>query len=153
MKHMEKPTRRKPRSVLAGSKEYAKLLETQILELHDNIDLQQGKKRFTVEIDSSANNVQLISMKEAVSDPAEAVKLTIKLVDLGGHQEYFISSSLFVASTGIFMVCTDTSILREETVVSEYYKRIGTYIDLILQVAAGAGIQPKIVIVGTQMDK
>ena len=66
----------------------------------------------------------------------------------GGHQEYFAASMLFVASTGLFLVCFDSSNL----VWTDYYSRVGTYIDLVDQTAAVANIKPKILLVATKVE-
>ena len=67
--------------------------------------------------------------------------------DSGGHTEYFSTSTLFVASTGLFLVCFDSSKLQPE-----YYSCVGTYLDLIDQTAAVAGIMPKIMLVATKVE-
>ena len=55
---------------------------------------------------------------------------------------------LFVASTGLFLVCFDSSSL----VWTDYYSRVGTYIDLVDQTAAVANIKPKILLVATKVE-
>ena len=70
----------------------------------------------------------------------------------GGHQEYFTSSSLFLASTGLFLVCFDSSNLKLEQMKKDYYSRVGTYLDLVDQTAAVAGIKPKIMLVATKVE-
>ena len=70
----------------------------------------------------------------------------------GGHQEYYSASSLFVASTGLFLVCFDSSSLKPDLVWKEFYSRVGTYLDLVDQTAAVAGIKPKIMLVATKVE-
>ena len=57
-----------------------------------------------------------------------------------------------MASTGLFLVCFDSSSLQYELAGKEYYSRVGTYLDLVNQTAAIAGIKPKIMLVATKVE-
>ena len=57
-----------------------------------------------------------------------------------------------MASTGLFLVCFDSSSLQFKLVGKEYYSRVGTYLDLVNQTAAMAGIKPKIMLVATKVE-
>ena len=57
-----------------------------------------------------------------------------------------------MASTGLFLVCFDTSNLLSKLSGKEYYSRVGTYLDLITQMAASADIKPKIMLVATKVE-
>ena len=70
----------------------------------------------------------------------------------GGHQEYFAASALFMASTGLFLLCFDSSNLPTELSGNDYYSRVGTYLDLVTQMAALADIKPKIMLVATKLE-
>ena len=58
--------------------------------------------------------------------------------------------TLFLASTGLFLLCFDTSSLHLDLMENEYYSKLGTYLDLVIQTAALAGIKPKMMLVGTK---
>ena len=57
-----------------------------------------------------------------------------------------------MASTGLFLVCFDSSNLKLEQMKKDYYSRVGTYLDLVDQTAAVAGIKPKIMLVATKVE-
>ena len=57
-----------------------------------------------------------------------------------------------MASTGLFLVCFESSTLKLALLENEYYSRVGTYLDLINQTAAVAGIKPKIMLVATKVE-
>ena len=56
-----------------------------------------------------------------------------------------------MASTGLFLVCFDSTSLDLEAVGNQYYSSVGTYLDLVDQTAARAGIKPKIMLVATKV--
>ena len=58
-----------------------------------------------------------------------------------------------MASSGLFLVCFDSSNLKAQEVSGdEYYARVGTYLDLVTQTAALANIKPKIMLVATKLE-
>ena len=57
-----------------------------------------------------------------------------------------------MASSGLFLVCFDSSSLQFELAGKEYYSRVGTYLDLVNQTAALTGIKPKIMLVATKVE-
>ena len=57
-----------------------------------------------------------------------------------------------MASSGLFLVCFDSSNLPLEVSGDEYYAWVGTYLDLITQTAAMADIKPKIMLVATKLE-
>ena len=57
-----------------------------------------------------------------------------------------------MASTGLFLVCFDSSSLPSKVTGKEYYSRVGTYLDLVNQTAAMSGIKPKIMLVATKVE-
>ena len=85
---LENPEK-EPEPVLADEKNA--LLETQVLEYYDKIKLQQSKK-IAINLDKDQIKPKLIEF-EVDSNPEEergtATPLNIKLVDMGGHQEYY----------------------------------------------------------------
>ena len=142
-----------PCPVLAG--EHKELLETQVLEIYQDIHLPSAKQ-FEVKVEDVFSKPVLLELNETIESAKVAErneKHGMKIVDMGGHKEYYICSTLFVASSGVFLVCTDSSSLVDmKEVEDEYYSRVGTYLDLITQATALAGIKPKIVLVATKAD-
>ena len=142
-----------PSPVLA--EEHKELLETQVLEIYEDINLCSAKK-FKVQVEDVFSQPVLLALNEAIESAKVGErneKYGMKIVDMGGHKEYYICSTLFVASSGVFLVCTDSSSLVDvKEVEDEYYSRVGTYLDLITQATAMAGIKPKIVLVATKAD-
>ena len=57
-----------------------------------------------------------------------------------------------MSSTGLFLVCFESSNLEVALARNEYYSRVGTYLDLVNQTAAVAGIKPKIMLVATKVE-
>merc|ERR1712126_479418 len=81
-----------------------------------------------------------------------------KMVDMGGHTEYYTSSALFMSSSGVFLITTDGNelIQKKEAELREdksYYSWVGSYVDLIANTAAKAKIQPKIQLVVTKAER
>ena len=70
--------------------------------------------------------------------------------------EYYTSSSLFMSSSGVFLILTDSKKLLEctgkELEDTAYYSWIGSYMDLISNTAARAKLQPKIQLVVTKAE-
>ena len=70
--------------------------------------------------------------------------------------EYYTSSSLFMSSSGVFLILTDSTelIKRDEKELKEddYYSWIGSYVDLIANTAAKAKVQPKIQLVASKVQ-
>ena len=57
-----------------------------------------------------------------------------------------------MSSTGLFLVCFESTNLKAALARNEYYSRVGTYLDLVNQTAAVAGIKPKIMLVATKVE-
>ena len=116
------------------SGEHPDLLETEILEVYDEISLQQDRELSVVltKKEKGASNIRLVDEDEEHNHTgARTKKLNLKLVDLGGHQEYYSCSSLFISSSGVFLVAFDSQILNSEDIDKHYLTSVGTYIDLI----------------------
>ena len=65
--------------------------------------------------------------------------------------EYYTTSSLFMSSSGVFLIGADSGQLIEGPITEEkYYSFVGAYIDLIANTAARAEIQPKIQLIATK---
>ena len=73
---------------------------------------------------------------------------------LHGHpyQEYYSCSSLFISSSGVFLVAFDSLILNSGDIDNHYISSVGTYIELIWQTTAKASIRPKIALVATKIE-
>ena len=90
---LENPDK-KPEPVLAD--ETNGLTETQVLEYYDKIKLQHSKK-LSVKLTAGANKTELIEFGEddaRGAETKEGTQLNMKLVDMGGHQEYYACSEL-----------------------------------------------------------
>ena len=150
LKHfIENPTEI-PQSLLAEN--YRELLETQVLELYEDVSLE-NIQHFAVNLKDIYSNPILVNLyKESEPVIETAKKKSLKIIDLGGHQEYFCCSTLFIASSGLFLVCTDSSDLAEDSLQSEYYSRVGTYVDQICQATLDTKVKPKICLVATKVD-
>jgi GTPase SAR1 family protein len=124
------------------------LFETQVLEVYDDLLLKQ-EKTLKVELSRISSAPTLVKFKEepvAATNNSGNEGLQLKIVDIGGHKEYFSASALFVASSGLFLVCFDSNL------EPEYYSQVGTYLDLIDQTVDVAGIKPKIMLVATKVE-
>ena len=133
-----------PKSIL--TEEHQALIETQVLEVYEATS--HGKEHtFTVKLENSKPT--LVKM---VKEKIATKKQMLKIIDLGGHQDYFSCSTLFIASSGVFLICTDSLSLEEKKLEDEYYSRIGTYVDQICQATVDSKIKPKIVILATKAE-
>ena len=153
-----------PEPVLANSDN--KLLETQVLEFYDAKKFQHIKK-LSVKLKKDESKTELINF-EVNNTPAEesnkTAQLNIKLVDMGGHQEYYACSSLFISTSGVFLICFDSHLLEKakerakekegvkDQVDDFYYGSVGTYIDLISNTTEKARLRPKIALVATKTE-
>ena len=77
----------------------------------------------------------------------------IRMLDVGGHQEYYCCTSLFLADSGTFLVCVDIQKIQEKQVEGQFYASVGSYVDLVVQGTQGAGIKPKVVLVATKVEE
>ena len=87
--------------------------------------------------------------KEAVESNAS---VRIKLFDMGGHTEYYACSSIFFSTSGLFLICFDSSLLKQIHVGDAYYRGVGTFVDLISQTSARSEIKLKIALVATKSE-
>ena len=143
-----------PISVL--SKEHNDLLETRVLEIYDNIAMEHNRT-LDVELSESFGQVHLIKFVDEKSEAGETAKekqkkVNVKLIDMGGHHEYFSCSSLFVACSGVFLICFDSSLLSRDDLQDAYFRHVGTFVDLVCQTTKMAGIRPKLALVATKME-
>ena len=125
------------------------------MELYES-KIDPKEQKFSITLDSSQQRPSLIEFKPNIPDPethsSQGKSLKIKVVDMGGHHEYYTSSSLFVAGNGLFLVCFDSSQIQPEVSQSEYYAKVGSYVDLVSQVTAKIGVQPKMALVATKVE-
>ena len=155
-----------PEPVLADSDN--KLLETQVLEIYDAKKFQHIKK-LSVILKKDGSKTELINFEEdntPTEESDKAAQLNIKLVDMGGHQEYYACSSLFISTSGVFLICFDSHLLEKakegakekegvkakDQVDDFYYGSVGTYIDLISNTTEKARLRPKIALVATKTE-
>ena len=87
-----------PMPVLAG--EHPDLLETEILEVYDEISLEHNNE-LSVVLTKIGEQASLIELSDdntkAGKAGQKAKKLNLKLVDMGGHQEYYSCSYILKA--------------------------------------------------------
>ena len=91
---------RTPIPLLAG--EHPDLLETEILEVYDEVSLEHDKELSVVltKIGEKANTIKLCDEKnKEVTKGLNKKKLNLKLVDMGGHQEYYSCSEMQKAAS------------------------------------------------------
>ena len=132
------------------TEEHTDKLETQVLEVYDGFSLK-SKKNLSIALEG--DKPALVKFREQVdvamaSDKAK--QCVIRMLDIGGHQEYYYCTSLFLANSGTFLVCVDVQKVQEKQVESQYYGSIGGYLD---QGTQGVGIKPKIVLVATKVEE
>ena len=142
-----------PISVLTENNK--QLLETQVLEVYDEIHLQQTKK-LAINLESLSSKVKLVNFKEDEVSNDELSKrkqLKLQLLDFGGQHEYRSCLSLFMSSSGVILICFDSSKLTTENAEEQYYSSVGSYIDFLRETAIGSKIQPKIMLVATKYKK
>ena len=98
-----------PKPVLTGTDEHRDRLETRVLDLVDNIQLQQrARPKLTVK----KGKVGLIAVEDnpeekLTQETEEKVLEEIKtsFVDFGGHNEYASCSPIFIKEKGVFLIC------------------------------------------------
>ena len=150
--YIDHPSER-PQSILSGV--HSELLETQVMELYES-KIDPEETAFSIDLDPSSKRPTLINFKANSEDsktPSSGEKsLKIKVVDMGGHHEYYSSATLFVAGNGLFLVCFDSSTIQNVISEPEYYAKVGSYLDLVSQVAARIGIQPRLALVATKVE-
>ena len=146
-KYIQNPTDN-PESVLSEDNE--DLIETKVLQIYDDITLKN--MRLCVKVEENMHP-KLVSFREAVEgylDPRNSKRQSLKIMDLGGHTQYYSCASLFVAGNAVFNICINTKKLESTKVEDLYFACVGSYIEIILQSAYNAGIHPKIVLMATQ---
>ena len=128
---------KEPKPVL--SENDSLLTETQLVEVYSGVKLRHGDN-LTLGIWSPGRDHghQLMTFTKNTSDTSQQKNFqkTVKMniFDLGGHSEYYSCSGLFIAASGIFLVCVDSSDFKTQSFHEEYYCRIGCYIDFISQI-------------------
>ena len=129
------------------------LLKTRILEIYSNI-LLDASRTVALNLEEQSSNIVFIKSHRKQKSEARVEKCSLKIVDMGGHLEYYACSKLFIASQAIFLICFDSTKMsgKKEEWDGQYYSMVGTYVDLIMQAASSAGTEPKIVIVATKVD-
>ena len=152
LKHFIDNSDQTPVPRLAG--EHPDLLETEILEVYDEINLEHEKELSVTlkKIGQNASTIEFSETNEGSSEKTKTKKLNLKLVDMGGHQEYYSSSSLFISSSGVFLIAFDSVILISGDIMNSYYSSIGTYVELVWQTTTRENIRPKIALAATKVE-
>ena len=132
-----------PSSILAGTGQYKDLIETQVLEVYNEVPFQQEQDQ-TVRLTNTEAGPTLVDFVHE-ADTEETLgsmkSIKIRLVDLGGHQEYYACSSLFFSTSGLFLICFHSELLLHiKDSVDDYYGSVGTFVDLVSQTSAKSGL-------------
>ena len=88
--YIEKPSDH-PSSILAGTGQHKKLIETQVLEVYKDVPFQRDEG-LSINVTSSGEGPDLVDFVENVTTSTKETKedkkvIKIRLVDMGGHQE------------------------------------------------------------------
>ena len=77
-----------PQSILAGKGDHKELIETQVLEIYQELQFHQDKS-LSIKVTPSDDGPDLVNFVEDAdsSKTDEVKKIQIRLVDMGGHQE------------------------------------------------------------------
>ena len=89
-----------PDSILAGTGEHKHLLETQVLEVYNEVPFQQNQHQsvqLTEEPESGLTLVDFVDEASSVAVSGVKKNINIKLVDMGGHQEYYALEGVILA--------------------------------------------------------
>ena len=141
----------KPVSVL--TQDHEALRETQVMEIYNDVQFKKALKlNIGLEPTSENPQVQMMNFKEPGGHGSETKRLKLRLIDFGGHTEYFTCSSLFMISSGVFLICFDGCLLLSKNIGDHYYSWVGCYIDLINDVSIGSNIKPKIMLAVTKLN-
>ena len=98
--YIEAPSQ-KPTSILTGSKKHKHLIETQILEVYKDIQCQQDSRLSIKLVDEPESGPTLVEFVEETDTmkTSRSKNVNIRLVDMGGHQEYYYCCSTLFFST------------------------------------------------------
>ena len=111
------------------TQEHEQLLETQVLEVYDEIG-HKSVKQFQAKLNSQ--NPVLVKFEGMHKYVTNCSRLKVRIVDLGGQKEYKVMSSLFISSSGLFIICVDFSNLQPSHLETEFYPQVDTYIDQVI---------------------
>ena len=134
-----KDTSKVPKPVLTGTDEHRDRLETRVLDLVDNVQLQQ--KRAHPKLTVKKGKVGIITVednpeKRPTQETEEKILENIKtsFVDFGGHNEYASCSPIFIKEKGVFLICFPLSRFKLHLAYkSEFFPSIGTYLQLVME--------------------
>jgi len=117
-----------PKSILTGEKQNRKYIETKVLEMVENVELNSSiSQKIDITKHPKSSKVNLVKFVQT-NEPKKTVQnFAITFYDFGGHREYFICNSLFMKENGVFVVCFD----RSKITLDLYFPMVGTYLELI----------------------
>jgi GTPase SAR1 family protein len=156
------PTK-EPKPFLTRDEENGKFLETKVLELVDNVQLE-SKTTNTLSIKEGKRGSKLFNVKHSLPEEREnderttaQKNMTVNFLDFGGHTEYSSCVSLFMKDKGAYIVCVDACKLLADyerfdackLKQEPYFPAIGTYLELITERCPS----PTFFLVATKMDK
>ena len=132
-----------PKPVLTGAEENKALLETQVLDLVENVQLQP-KTLPKLEIKRRNPNDKLgvitvterphMEPRQLAEEEVDPEQIETSFVDFGGHTEYASCSPIFIKEKGVFLICFPMSKFKDESALdNEFFSSIGTYLQLVME--------------------
>ena len=129
-----------PQPVLTGAAENKTLLETRVLDLVENVQLQRKTKpTLDTSTESSSSKLGIITLADNTkhknkTDETVLEKIKTSFVDFGGHTEYASCSPIFLKDKGVFLICfLSSKFQNESTLEKEFFPSIGTYLQLAME--------------------
>ena len=156
----------KPKSVLTGDPKYKSLIETKVMELVKDLQLEK-RTQLRLDIKEYANESKFRLICPSTGDENEekgrsdsdgdietnetGTNIQMSFVDFAGHSEYVSCSTLFMKKKGIFLICFDTEkLMQASKPLNEcYHPAIGTYLEIVTEKCP----TPMFFMIATKMDK
>ena len=139
-KYSKDPEKKKPESFL--TEEHKEFEKTEILNVIKNMKLTTSSNVST-ESEIINNQFEMIYSKENTANNKNNA-ININIMDFGGHTEYHVGSKIFFTDNGCYTIMFEA----DKITSNNYFSRIGTYMNLILQSCS----TPIICLMATKMD-
>ena len=139
-KYSKDPEKKKPESFL--TEDHKEFEKTEVLDVIKNLKLTTSSNVST-ESKKINNQFEMIYIKENTANNKNNA-ININIMDFGGHTEYHVGSKIFFTDNGCYTIMFEA----DKITPNNYFSRIGTYMNLILQSCS----TPIICLVATKMD-
>ena len=139
-KYSKDPEKKKPESFL--TEDHKEFEKTEILNVIKNMKLTTSSNVST-ESEIINNQFEMIYSKENTANNKNNA-ININIMDFGGHTEYHVGSKIFFTDNGFYTIMFEA----DKITPNNYFSRIGTYMNLILQSCS----TPIICLMATKMD-